>query len=105
VCSRTPHGVAQAPSRQLIAPVSLRPVGRIGQHYPGRQPGGDPLFDLFQCDRTLGSKVDLPRHSGLLAPIRVCEARADHFPVFLKPSFQVLAHHKPLAVTEDHGTI
>jgi hypothetical protein len=35
----------------------------------------------------------------LLAPIRVCEARADHFPVFLKPSFQVLAHHKPLAVT------
>jgi len=62
------RGVAQAPSLQLIAPVRFRPVGRIGQHGPGRHSGSDGSFDLFQRHRTLGAKVDLRWHSGALAP-------------------------------------
>src|ERR1039457_6535369 len=47
------------------------------------------------------TQIPLRRH----APICVGQRRTDHFSVLLKPTFQALSHHRPLAVTEDPGTI
>src|ERR1019366_1567941 len=62
-----PHGVRQTPLTQLIAPVGLGPVGRIGQHYARRQARDQGLLNLFERDGAFGSEFNLGWHACALA--------------------------------------